>query len=157
MYISLNKKSNGLWFEALWCSYGFTVIIMNNAYNSCYILHYGCCATEAITWGNHDPMPACEVIMKAICTVKFTSWHYVIMSAMASQITGISIVCSTVCTCANQRKHQNSASLVCVRGIIHWWPVDSPRKEPETRKRFPINDVIMEPVNHLVITIPIHP
>ena len=37
------------------------------------------------------------------------------MSAMASQITGVSIVCSTVCSGANQRKHQSSASLVFVR------------------------------------------
>ena len=34
------------------------------------------------------------------------------MSAMASQITGISIVCSTVCSSLGQRKHQSSASLV---------------------------------------------
>ena len=34
----------------------------------------------------------------------------VIMSAMASQITGIQIVCLTVCSGANHRKHQSSAS-----------------------------------------------
>ena len=41
-------------------------------------------------------------------------WHYidVIMSAMASQITGVSIVCLTVCSGADQRKHQSSASLL---------------------------------------------
>ena len=33
------------------------------------------------------------------------------MSAMASQITGISIVCSTVCSEVDQRKHQSSALL----------------------------------------------
>ena len=40
--------------------------------------------------------------------------HYsdVIMSAMASQLIGVSIVCSTVCSGAYQRKHQSSASLV---------------------------------------------
>ena len=45
--------------------------------------------------------------------------HYsdVIMSAMASQITGVSMVCSTVCSGAAQRKHQSSASLAFVRGI----------------------------------------
>ena len=44
--------------------------------------------------------------------------HYsdVIMRAMASQITGVSIVCSTVCSCADQRKHQSSASLAFVQG-----------------------------------------
>ena len=34
----------------------------------------------------------------------------VMMSAIASQITGVSIVCSTVCSSADQRKHQSSAS-----------------------------------------------
>ena len=45
--------------------------------------------------------------------------HYsdVIMSTMASQITGVSIVCSAVCSGAHQRKHQSSASLAFVRGI----------------------------------------
>ena len=44
-------------------------------------------------------------------------FHYsdVIMSAMASQITGVSSVCSTVCSGADQRKHQSFASLACIR------------------------------------------
>ena len=52
--------------------------------------------------------------------------HYsdVIMSAMASEITGVLVVYSTVCSVADQRKHQSSASLVCV-GEIHRWPVNS--------------------------------
>ena len=45
-----------------------------------------------------------------------------IMSAMASQITGVSIVYSTNCSGVSQRKHQSSTSLACVRGI-HRWPV----------------------------------
>ena len=45
--------------------------------------------------------------------------HYsdVIMTAMASQITGVSIVYSTVCSGADEIKHQSSASLAFVRGI----------------------------------------
>ena len=45
--------------------------------------------------------------------------HYgdVIMSAMASQITNVSIVYSAVCSGADQRKHQSSTSLAFVRGI----------------------------------------
>ena len=35
---------------------------------------------------------------------------------------GVSIVCSTVCSGANQRKHQSSASLAFVTGIISWIP-----------------------------------
>ena len=38
---------------------------------------------------------------------------------MASQITGVPIVCSTVCSGADQRKHQSSASLAPVMAI-HW-------------------------------------
>ena len=51
----------------------------------------------------------------------------VIMSTMVSQITGFSIMCSTVCSGADQRKHQSSKSLDFVRGI-HQWPVDSTHK-----------------------------
>ena len=43
---------------------------------------------------------------------------------------------------ADQRKHQSSASLAFVPGI-HRWPVNSPHKEPVTRKMFPFPDVIM--------------
>ena len=45
------------------------------------------------------------------------------MDAMAYQITNLTIVYSTVYSGADQRKHQNSASLAFVRGI-HRWPFD---------------------------------
>ena len=63
------------------------------------------------------------------------------MSAMAFQIIGVSIVYSTICSGADQRKHQSSASLVFVRRI-HWRPADSPHKGPVKRKIFPFDDVI---------------
>ena len=44
----------------------------------------------------------------------------VIMSTMASQFIGFSIVYSIVCSGADQRKHQSSASLAFVRGIYRW-------------------------------------
>ena len=66
----------------------------------------------------------------------------VIMSAMASQITGVSIVCWTVGSCTDQSKHQSSASLAFVRGI-HRWPVSSPHKRTVRQKTFPFYDVIM--------------
>ena len=66
----------------------------------------------------------------------------VIMSAMTSQITSLTIVYSTVCSGGDQRKHQSSASLAFVRGI-HRWPVNSPNKWPVTRKMLPFDDVIM--------------
>ena len=64
------------------------------------------------------------------------------MSAMSSQITSFTIVYSCVYSAADQRKHQNSASLAFVRGI-HRWPVNSPHKGPVRREMFPFDDVIM--------------
>ena len=58
--------------------------------------------------------------------------HYVIMSAMASQITSLTIVYSTVYSGADQRKHQSSTSLAFVSGI-HRWLVNSLHKGPVTR------------------------
>ena len=70
--------------------------------------------------------------------------HYndVIMSMMASQITSLTIVHSSIYTDADQRKHQSSVSLAFVRGI-HRWPVNSPHKGQVTWKMFPFKDVIM--------------
>ena len=64
--------------------------------------------------------------------------HYsdVIMTAMAFQITGLTIVYSTVYLGVDQR------SLAFVRGI-HQWPGNSPQKWPVMRKLFPFDDVIM--------------
>ena len=76
--------------------------------------------------------------------VSLPALHYgdVIVGAMASQITSLTIVYSTVYSAADQRKHQSSASLAFVRGI-HRWSVNSPHKWPVTRKMFPFDDVIM--------------
>ena len=70
--------------------------------------------------------------------------HYsdVIMSTIRYQIIGVSKVCSTIGSGADQRKHQNSASLAFVRGI-HRWPVDSPHKWPVMQKMSPFDDVII--------------
>ena len=59
---------------------------------------------------------------------------------MASQITGVSIVYSTLDSGADQRKHQSSVALAFVRGI-HWWPVNSLHKRSLTRKMFPCTHV----------------
>ena len=52
------------------------------------------------------------------------------------------LVYITVYSGSDQRKHQSAASLAFVWGI-HRWPVNSPHKEPVTRKMFPFDDVIM--------------
>ena len=64
------------------------------------------------------------------------------MNAIASQITGVSIVSSPVCSGTDQRKHQSSASLTFVREI-HLSLVNSPHRGPLTRKMFPFDGVIM--------------
>ena len=70
--------------------------------------------------------------------------HYddVIMSAIASQITSLTIVYSIVYSDVDQRKYQSTASLAFV-WWIHRGPVNSPHKWPVTRKMFPFDDVIM--------------
>ena len=70
----------------------------------------------------------------------------VIMSAITSQITGVSIVCANVCSGAD-KKNQSSASLVFV-SKIHRWPVDSLHKGPVARKMFPFDDVIMGHISY---------
>ena len=64
--------------------------------------------------------------------VLFIHYSDVMISAMASQITCVSIVYSNVCSGANQIKYQSSASLAFVREI-HRWPVNSLHKGPVTR------------------------
>ena len=70
--------------------------------------------------------------------------HYngVIMSTMASQITSLTIVYSTVCSGTDERKHQSPASLAFVRGI-HQWPVNFPHKGPVTQKMLSFDNVII--------------
>ena len=67
----------------------------------------------------------------------------VIMGAMASHITSLSIVYSTVYSSADERKHQSSTSLTLVWGI-HWWLGNSPHKGPVTQKMFSFDEVIMK-------------
>ena len=96
----------------------------------------------------HNNVSTFNVIPKSLSIIS----HYgdVIMGAIASQITSITIVYSTVYSDADQRKHQSSASLAFVREIHrkpvnspHKWPVNSPHKWSVTRKMIPFDDVIM--------------
>ena len=76
------------------------------------------------------------------CAQHLSHYDDVIMGTIASQITSLTIVYSTVYSGADQSKHQSSASLAFVWGI-HRGPVNSPHKWPVTRKMFPFDDVIM--------------
>ena len=78
--------------------------------------------------------------------------HYsdIIMGAMASQITSLAIVKSTLYLGVDQRKHQSFASLKFVR-VIHRSPVNSPHEGPARRKMFPFDDVIMSGWYHQTV------
>ena len=76
------------------------------------------------------------------CVMKVIHYNDIIMGTMASQITSLTFVYSTVYSGADQRHHQSSASLAFVWGI-HRGPVNSPHKWPVTRKMFPFDGVIM--------------
>ena len=99
-------------------------------------------------WKQHRDLMATPVLKTRwrlhINDAEPSSNHYgdVIMGTIASQITSLAIVFSTVYFDADQRKHQGSASLAFVRGI-HRRPVNSPHKWPVTRELFPFGDVIM--------------
>ena len=84
-----------------------------------------------------QPGIRCIAPMVWIILTTFTSlqWHH-------NERDGVSIVCPTVCSGADKRKHQSSVSLAFMRGI-HRWPVVSPHKGPVKRKMFPFDDVIM--------------
>ena len=69
-------------------------------------------------------------------------YNNVIMGAIASQITSLTIVYSICYSDAHKRKHQSSTSLAFVRWI-HRRPVNSPYKWQVTRKMFSFDDVIM--------------
>ena len=57
------------------------------------------------------------VPMKALLSSHYFHYSDVILGAIASQITGVTIVYSTVYSGSYQRKDQSSASLAFVRGI----------------------------------------
>ena len=90
-------------------------------------------------------------IMSCNAHIVLQQFHYndVIMGSIVSQITSLTISCTTVYSGAGQRKHQSSASLAFVWGI-HRWPVNSPHNGPITRKMLPCDDVIMFESRRLV-------
>ena len=90
------------------------------------------------TW---DTPPYLTVVNQSearISTEHGINYNDVIMGKKASQITGLTIVCSPVYSGADQRKFQSSTSLAFLRGI-HRWPVNSPHKGPVRRKMLPFD------------------
>ena len=102
IFVLILSSSNFLFFLFLpMLSYiSFSIEIKTRARNPLLNIHY-------LMIKSHDN-PCC-----------ITNPHYndIMMSAMASQITGVLIVCTTVYSGIDQRKHQSSVSLAFVRGI----------------------------------------
>ena len=86
--------------------------------------------------------PALQTYQISARYTKLYHYNDVIVGAMASPITSLTFVYSTVYSGADQSKHQSSASLAFVWGI-HQGPMNSPHKWPVTRKMFPFDDVII--------------
>ena len=127
----LSKQSWGWWFDtpspSLW-RHSNVYLFVSKVYES-GLRFAGMCR-----WNMNDVF--CFHINKR---------HYddVIMGTIASQITSLTSVYSTVYSGADQSKHQSSTSLAFVWGI-HRGPVNSPHKWPVMRKMLPFDDVIME-------------
>ena len=110
----LSKQSWGWWFETtsrtLWrhCDVMASQIIGNLIVRS--------------TAGSVTTKKTSMFRIKFPC-YDIITYNDVRMRAMASQITSLTIVYSTVYSGADQRKHQSSALLAFLRGI-HRWPVN---------------------------------
>ena len=105
-------------------------------------------ASRLFIWNAHSihelilPSAAAKLILRFLTdNLLWTHYSDVIMSAVVSQITSFLVVCSVVCSGADQRKHESSVWLAFVKGI-HRWLVNSPLKGPVTRKMFPFDDVM---------------
>ena len=135
----------GIQRVCIWCCPGIITFL-------CYTDHHNVFELELI-WQGYSLLLG---VMKYVDgNLQWLSWcyHYsdVIMTAITSQITSLTVVYSTVYSDADQRKHQSSASLAFVWGI-HRGPVNSPHKWPVSRKMFPFDDVIMIPRIYKCVT-----
>ena len=105
---------------------------------------------RVLTLWENEPTDSNE-IGGLLTSLSLLHYNDVIMGAMASQITSLTIVYSTVYSGTDQRKHQSSASLAFARGI-HRGPVNFLHKGSVTRKMFPFNDAIMICIWHSTST-----
>ena len=80
-------------------------------------------------------------ISHRVCSTGFGHYGDVIVDAMASQITDVSMACSNIWSSEDQRIHQSPVSLAFMRDIPG--PLNSHHKGSVTRKMFPFDDVIM--------------
>ena len=134
------------------------MVVYSTVYSDADQRKHQCSASLAFVRGIHRDrwIPRTKGQLRGKCFHLMTSswicWHYSddIMGPMASPITSLTLIYSTVYSGADYKKHQSSPSLAFVRGI-HRWPVKSPHKGPVTRKMFPFDDVIMEVKSYFTI------
>ena len=105
------------------CSYRNTMISQYTVNTADQLSHT---ETEILFWGLFAIGCTWDFHFDNIRCSQWSNYHYndVIISAMTSQITSLTIVYSTVYSGADQRKHQPSGSLAFVRGI-HRWPASN--------------------------------
>ena len=113
------------------------------AHGKAVVLRTNAKVTTQTTWCLPADASGWRVVMAMVMVMVMVN-HYsdVIMGVMASQMTSLTIVDSTVYSGTDQRNHQRSASLAFVRGI-HRSPVNSPHKWSATWKMLPFDDVII--------------
>ena len=102
----------------------FTIFVVNTASYCCFRFLHSDCVTVAhlscwYTLSELTHSALFDVSLDRLVGTYFVMFHYddVRMGAIASQITSLTIVYSTVYSDADQRKHQSSASLAFVWGI----------------------------------------
>ena len=116
---------------------GFLFPYMSGFIDTVAVLPYDCPGASEVILNN-----MCELYITSLLAFASNHSNDVIMGAITSQITSLTIVYSTVYSGTYQRKYKSCASLAFVRGI-HRGPVNSPHKWLVTREMFPFDDVII--------------
>ena len=107
----LNKQSWGWWFEtpsrSLWrnCN-GYFVIAKKTPLSLPSWVNYGMSNTSILETIQRGITASQYEYVSMNCAIA-SYYSDVIMSAIASQVTGVSIIYSTVCSGTHQRKHQS--------------------------------------------------
>ena len=126
MKLSIQGSEIFIWYKFLYKGdYNFDVTISRIRFSHSSFIDKDHCYTQ-----RHSVLLECCLDYERVSARVTTRDYYtdVIMNMMAYLITSVSIVCSTVCSGTDQRKHQSSASRAFGTGI-HWWPIDSPTKD----------------------------
>ena len=122
----------------------YAAVIAHSCLNCFRVRHEWVIQTHSLCTYDYLSMPSIHLMATRDLLDHLFLIHYgdIVMGTVASQITSLTIVYSTIYSGADQRNHQSFALLAYVWGI-HRGPVNSPHNWPVTRKMFPFDDVIM--------------